>query len=198
MGVSARYVRSSTAVGVFVAAGYVGCRSRTELTPHGDHGGMRSDDPATPSVQPSGSATTPPSNVPTWAVGMWSGEGTSKPTSLALPGNHGVQLAWLKDKGTDHVGGVQLRLRVAASGLAGGELSGALGSLVVSGTWQEGAPLHLELRAPTDGPTVFHGTLTLTWPHDQKQTTGRLRATSGDGRFLRSADLEVTVAPDYK
>ncbi len=198
MGVIAQSVRTATVVGVFVAAGCVGCRSRAELTPHGGHGGKRSEETVTPSVQPSGPAPAPPSNVPPWAVGMWSGEGTSKPASLALPGNQGVQLAWLKDKGTDHVGVVQLRLRVKGSGLANGELSGALGALTATGTWQEGAPLHLDVRAPVDGSTVFHGTLTLSWPLDQKRTTGRLRATSGDGRFLRSADLEVTVAPDYK
>lgn len=188
-------VRKSTAV---VALVCLGCQSRSEPAAVGGSGETLSGDAT--NMPPSVTASTPlPSRViPGWAMGRWTGEGRAKITTLPLPGNQGVQLAWLKDKGTEHVGAVQLRLEIDGSGVATGELSGVLGSLSAVGVWQDAAPLHLDLRPAREGGPAFHGTLTLVWQHAEKRATGTLRAASGDGRFLRSADLEVSVAPEYK
>ena len=134
--------------------------------------------------------------VPAWAHGVWHGKGVAKVTALTLPGNQGVQLAWIRDKGVEHVGPVELRLEVARSGAARGKLSGALGDLEVSGAWPETGPLTLELRPALDGPTVFHGTASLVWRPERGPMQGLLRAARGDGRFVRSADLEVTITSE--
>src|SRR5690606_41263370 len=49
-------------------------------------------------------ANTAPALVPTWALGSWRGQGSSTVTALQLPNNQGVQIGWLKDKGTRYVG----------------------------------------------------------------------------------------------
>lgn len=134
--------------------------------------------------------------VPAWAHGVWHGKGVAKVTALTLPGNQGVQLAWIRDKGVEHVGPVELRLEVARSGAARGKLSGALGDLEVFGAWPETGPLTLELRPALDGPTVFHGTASLVWGPERGPMQGLLRAARGDGRFVRSADLEVTITSE--
>jgi hypothetical protein len=130
--------------------------------------------------------------APEWAVGKWQAAGTTAATALQLPNNQGVQLAWLKDKGKQHSGAVSLSLTLSDSGEATGDISGALGTLPLRGAWSAPNVLHLELRPSSDGPDVFHGTLTITWDAEKKRGQGLLRATSGDGYWLRSADLEVT------
>lgn len=136
------------------------------------------------------------STVPAWALGVWHGKGSTKSTALALPGNQGVQLAWIQDKGVEHVGPVELRLEVARSGAVRGKLSGALGDLDVYGVWPETSPMTLELRPAQDGPEVFHGMASLKWGPEPGSLSGSLRAARGDGRLLRSADLEVTIASE--
>lgn len=130
--------------------------------------------------------------VPEWAVGKWHATGTTVATQLELPNNQGVQLAWLKDNGKQHSGAVSLSLTLSSRGEATGDVSGALGTLLLSGVWSAPNVLHLELRPANDGPSLFHGTLTIAWDAEKKQGHGLLRATSGDGHWLRTADLEVT------
>lgn len=148
--------------------------------------------PATAVPEAAGDATQ--NKAPAWTIGKWSASATTRATQLQLPGNQGVQIAWLKDKSQQHSGEVKLSLTLKAPGIVSGELSGALGTLDLAGVWPAQGPLHLELRPSHDGAEVFHGTLTLTWDAEKQRATGELRATSGDGRWLRSAELEVTRA----
>lgn len=133
-------------------------------------------------------------SVPEWALGTWKAGGVTTVTTLKLPNDQGVQLGWLKDKGTRYVGPVDISFTLARDGAATGKLSGTLGDLLVSGAWPSAGPLHLTLRPVADGPDVFHGTLTIVWDAQKKHGGGQLRATSGDGQWLRSADLEVVGA----
>lgn len=150
------------------------------------------------SARPTATADTPrddhTTRIPAWAVGAWTARATLHRTELKLPNDQGVQIAWLKDKGVQHSGEVELSLTLTAPGVATGQLSGALGTLSLSGVWPEQGPLHLELQPTHDGAEVFHGTLTLTWDAEKQRARGILRATSGDGHWLRSAELEVVRA----
>lgn len=147
-----------------------------------------------PTVVPQATRDEAAKEIPAWATGKWSASATTRSTELQLPGNQGVQIAWLKDKGQHHSGEVKLSLTLEATGTVNGELSGVLGNLAVVGIWPAQGPMHLELRPSRDGADVFHGTLTLTWDAETLRARGILRATSGDGHWLRSAELEVTRA----
>jgi hypothetical protein len=129
---------------------------------------------------------------PEWAVGNWRASGTATTTELQLPNNQGVQLAWLKDKGNQYAGPLELSLTLSSNGELTGELTGALGTLRASGAWPKDGPLHLDLRPTAEAANVFHGTVTVTWDAQRKQGSAKLRASSGDGYWLRAADLEVT------
>jgi hypothetical protein len=130
--------------------------------------------------------------TPEWAVGNWHASGTATTARLQLPNNQGVQLAWLKDKGDQYAGQLELTLTLAPNGDVTAELVGALGTLRASGAWPKAGPLHLELRPTEEANDVFHGTLTVTWDAQKKQGSATLRAASGDGHWLRTANLEVT------
>lgn len=131
-------------------------------------------------------------SLPDWAVGKWVASGTTTVTHLQLPNDQGVQLAWLKDAGKQHIGPLELSLTLAANGVATGKLTGVLGDLSLEGLWPSAGPLHLELRPAAEGTDVFHGTLTVTWNAQIRRGRALLKATSGDGRWLRAANLEVT------
>lgn len=129
---------------------------------------------------------------PSWIVGKWAASGPATLTPLHLPNNQGVQLAWLKDKGKQFSGPLELSLTLDGNGEVLGELTGAIGNLKASGVWPAKGPLHLELRPAEEAVDVFHGVVTVTWDEQKQQGRARLRATSGDGYWLRAADLEVT------
>lgn len=181
---------------LFIAAGLLfslGCESRRSETSPAPESSATSDATLATSTTLDVTSTAP--TVPEWAPGVWSGAGTAEVTSLQLPGNQGVQLAWLKDKGTAHVGELKVRLEIAPSGDISGKLDGALGELQARGVWHE-ATFDVQLLPETDGPQMFHGTVTLELDSAQKTGRASLRATSGDGQTLRSANLEVSKAPD--
>jgi hypothetical protein len=146
--------------------------------------------PAPGTPENSGTAGAPAA-PPDWAVGSWRGTGQATNTQLQLPNNQGVQLAWLKDNGKQYTGQVKLMLTLATNGVATGELTGVLGTLSATGVWPSEGPLHLELRAATEATDVFHGALTITWDAQKRHGQASLRATSGDGQWLRTANLEV-------
>lgn len=146
---------------------------------------------ATPSTENSNDAT---ALMPAWALGAWRGQGSGTVNQLQLPNNQGVQIGWLKDKGTGYVGELELSLTLDKNGQASGQLTGALGTLSISGAWPPAGPLHLELRSNADGPEMFHGTLTVVWDEAKMRATATLRASSGDGQWLRASSLELTRA----
>lgn len=180
----------SAAPDVVTTAGTSGASasSTPPLVAPGSVNGATGPSPVEPRRDVSSPAT------PEWALGTWRATGVATVTSLKLPNDHGVQLGWLKDKGARYVGPVDVSFTLARDGAATGKLSGTLGDLMVSGAWPSEGPLHLTLRPVMDGPDVFHGTMTVTWDAEKKRGRGHLRATSGDGQWLRSADLEVMAA----
>jgi hypothetical protein len=196
--IASRFRRSSPPFVVVCLMGWLGslgCESRASQTtpPPLAETTTASDATVAPSTALDG--TSPAPAVPEWARGVWTGSGAAQVTTLQLPGNQGVQLAWLKDKGTAHVGDVRLRVEITASGDISGKLDGALGELDARGVWHEGT-LDVQLLPAADGPQMFHGTATLELDSAQKTGRGSLRATTGDGQTLRSANLEVSKGPD--
>lgn len=172
-----------------------GCQSRRSDTSPAPvaESSATSDAPLAASTTLDVTSTVP--TVPEWARGVWTGTGTAQVTTLQMPGNQGVQLAWLKDKATTHVGEVRLRVEIAPSGDISGELAGALGELKARGVWHE-ATFDVQLLPLTDGPRMFHGTAMLELNSAQKTGHASVRAATGDGQTLRSANLEVSWAPD--
>lgn len=185
--------------GCFAALAWLsfGCQSKPISTTAANSGsaaasstGAATEPLPVPGTQTPNSAVLPTPAV--WAVGAWSGAGVAKQTKVKLPGDQGVQLAWIKDDGKLHSGPIDVAFSVSAEGQVHGEVSGALGKLVVSGVVATDGPSHLELRTDPDGLEVFHGTLIVVWDGSRKKGVASLRATSGNGHWLRSAELEVT------
>lgn len=146
-----------------------------------------STSPVTPAPQPSRVESAPPP----WALGTWSGKGTASAVKLALPGNQGVQLAWVQDKGTHFVGPVDANVTVHPDGRVTGSIDGSLGELAVVGTWDGEGALHVELAAEKLLPDAFFGMLTLPFSTPTAAVNATARLTSSDGRWVREASVPM-------
>lgn len=129
-----------------------------------------------------------------WAVGTWRGEGTATLAKVELPGNQGVQLAWVKDKGTKFVGPVKMTVALNTDGTAVGAVTGSLGDLQVVGSWDSGDVLHARLSAHSQTPEAFNGLVTVALADEKPNAPASLRVVSNDGHWVRQATavLEFT------
>lgn len=131
------------------------------------------------------------SRVPTELVGEWTGHGTARVVKLELPGNQGVQLAWVQDKGTSHVGPVTLAVELTKDGVVQGTLSGSLGELTVTGNWDGLNPMHADLVPKVKAPEAFGGLLTVVLAEGSKSAEASLRVVSHDGKWVREATVPL-------
>jgi hypothetical protein len=148
--------------------------------------------------------------------GRWQGACNLEKTELKLPGNQGVQIAWLKDTGKQRSGAGTLSCDVSATGVAScawtpqtpeATSTGAQPELVGFGTWQDATRVSAELRTRSPAPPatatetppgerLTHFTGTLQAERSAADTlTGTLRLASGDGKTLRSASFVLKHAP---
>jgi hypothetical protein len=163
-----------------------------------------------PQVNPAPKASAQPANP--WQ-GRWQGACNLEKTELKLPGNQGVQIAWLKDTGKQRSGAGTLSCDVTATGVAScawtqqtpeAPSGGAQPELLGIGTWEDPTRVSAELRtrSPATAPEtqpgerLTHFTGTLQAERTAADTlTGTLRLASGDGKTLRSASFVLKHAP---
>lgn len=129
--------------------------------------------------------------VASWAVGGWQGTGVAEAVKLTLPGNQGVQLAWVQDKGTSFVGPVELALELGRDGRIKGRVSGRLGELLLNGDWDGGERVYADLAPAKVAPDAFSGLLSLELQASSKTATASLRVVSHDGRWVRNASAQL-------
>jgi hypothetical protein len=166
-----------------------------------------------PQASPAPKASAQPANP--WQ-GRWQGACNLEKTDLKLPGNQGVQIAWIKDTGKQRSGAGTLSCDVSATGVAScvwtqptpeAASGSALPELVGIGTWEDPTRVSAELRTRSPAPpataagaqpgerlTHFTGTLQAE-RSDPGTLTGTLRLASGDGKTLRSASFVLKHAP---
>lgn len=149
--------------------------------------------PAAATPDPGQSAAPEVAPIPAEFVGVWRGQGTARAVKLELPGNQGVQLAWVQDKGTTHVGAVTLLVEITKDGAVQGSLNGGLGELAVAGNWDGVSPLHAELVPKVKAPEAFGGLLTLVLAEHSTTAEGSLRVVSHDGKWVREAPVALSL-----
>lgn len=150
-------------------------------------------------VAPSNAATTSATvpgielGIDARIVGVWHGTGVVSAVRLDLPGNQGVQLAWVKDKGTEFVGPIDVKLEITPSGSLGGAATGSLGNLSVGGNWDGHGHAHATLDAKARAPEAFSGTLSVQFSEPMTSASASLRVVSNDGRWVRQAVVPLVL-----
>ncbi len=145
-----------------------------------------------PSAQALQAATTAP-NPPLAGPKRYAGKVEVARIEPRLTDKQGAPSAWAKDDGSRLTGPVAIEVTIAASGEANGTLTGALGTLTLTGALDGQTLRAVLVNTDRSRELIQNGVLLAT--EKDNQVSGTLTAATGDGLLRRGGTVTLTRSP---